>query len=316
MKKHIPIDKIITRGFGSDMPIAKNPYVEYSKEFLFEAIPPEDSGYYKYLLNLLTAHGNVWNYIKTPEDALKRATYFRDLCESISEDGYKEYGEIEFKTKEIAFGWMTSNKLEDGTYWLRDGLHRASILIALGHKELYIDEVNYSYQDMYKPKEKLKHLIAAKGFDWSGKTYLEIGCNIGAMGKFVLEHGAKYYEGYDHIKEYIDEGLSRWPHLNLEVAQAHTIQTTQHFDVFLALGVFHHMTEEHIALVFENISAEWVIFENPLGDKPWPPYPYRMRTREFYFQFLEQDTIKEFDWGFPYQKERKIFVAKKKIQAI
>src|SRR5690606_32185099 len=175
----------------------------------------------KYLKDLLKKHGRVWDYIRTEKDCLDRARVFRDLCYSIKKDGYQDIYKIHFNPKtKLAYGYLTvQNK---GTYYkLIDGHHRASILIALGHKYLTVDEFVYSYQDMFPPAQKLKHMI----FNFEGKSVVEIGCNIGMFGEYVLNRGAKDYTGFDHKEEYIAEGKSRNPKANIHVMKGQEVNS-------------------------------------------------------------------------------------------
>jgi hypothetical protein len=298
MRKLIPVEKL-RNNLGK---LENSPFVEFANEYL-SGLPVENSGYLSWLKEQLKKYGKVWDYIKTEKDCVERAKKFKNLCLDIKNNGYVEQYKMHFNARKLAYGPLTVQKIKDGWYMI-DGHHRASIQIALGAKELLCDEFVYSYQDMFPPAKKLKHVQ----FDWAGKSYLEIGCNIGAFGDLVLNKGAKNYSGFDHKEEYILEGRSRFPHLQLMNVKAQNIEL-QSVDVLVALGVFHHMDERYIMEVLKNIQSKWLLFENPLGTKQLPPY--KVRSKEWYFEIIKPKSVKEFEYGFSYPIERKIFICER-----
>ena len=166
-----------------------------------------------------------------------------------------------------------------------------------------MDELVYIYQDMFPPAQKLKHMI----FNFEGKSVVEIGCNIGMFGEYVLNRGAKDYIGFDHKEEYIAEGKSRNPKANIHVMKGQDVHSNS--DVFCALGVFHHMEGDSIANVLKNNTSEYLIFENPVGNKPFEPY--KVRPKQWYFDLIQPMSVEEYEYGFNYPIERKIFVCKR-----
>ena len=64
----------------------------------------------------------------------------------------------------------------------------------------------YVYQDKVStPEKKLKDF----DFDWTEKSVLELGCNIGKLGLLVKERGARKYKGIDWDKDVIALGIER-----------------------------------------------------------------------------------------------------------
>lgn len=301
MRKTINIDQIIT---NTGIPLKDFEYIAFAKEYLSGA-PVGGSKYLGFLLKLLSQHKTVWGYIKNEQDCIDRAKTFRALCLDIAQNGFKETKTMHFNPKtKLAYGPLTV-QLIDKKYKLIDGSHRASILVALGHTELKCEEFVYSYQDMFPPAEKLKNLV----FDWSGKSVVELGCNIGKLEGYVMGKGAKSYLGYDHKNEYIDEGLSRNPDGNIAVMRATEIKSNP--DVLVALGVFHHLQPEAIQTFLKNNPSEYLLFENPVGHKPLDPY--KVRPKEWYFDLIRVDKsqVREFAYGFKYPIERVIFLVKR-----
>jgi trans-aconitate methyltransferase len=159
------------------------------------------------------------------------------------------------------------------------------------------------YQDTFPPATKLQHVR----LDWRGLAVVEVGCNIGMLGDYALERGAASYVGYDAKPAYITEGLRRRPHLALHVGRAE--QADVACDLLVALGVFHHMPDADVQALLARTTAQAVLFEVPLSDKPFKTY--RMRPRQWYDRAARAagfTTCERFKYGFWYPVDREIFL--------
>ena len=65
----------------------------------------------------------------------------------------------------------------------------------------------YVYQDKVSPMEKK---LKSFKFDWKDKSVLELGCNVGKLGLYVNERGAKKYKGVDYDSNMIKIGIERY----------------------------------------------------------------------------------------------------------
>lgn len=161
----------------------------------------------------------------------------------------------------------------------------------------------WMYQDTFPPATKLQHLR----LDWRGLAVVEVGCNIGMLGDYVLAGGAASYVGYDAKAQYVAEGLRRRPHLDLRVGEAHTADVA--CDLLAVLGVFHHMPDAHVTGLMARTSARVLLFEVPLSDRPFKMY--RMRPRRWYDAAARAagfTACERVRYGFWYPIDREIFV--------
>jgi SAM-dependent methyltransferase len=139
----------------------------------------------------------------------------------------------------------------------------------------------YVYQDEVSPPEK-----KLKGFDydWTGKSVLELGCNVGKLGMLVKERGAREYKGIDWDKDVIALGRERYG-LDLEAKNVLTWKDYD-YDVVIAMALFHHFEEDKLDRVLEKITANELIFEVPVGSNDVGLY--QTRTRKWYEDKIEK----------------------------
>lgn len=167
----------------------------------------------------------------------------------------------------------------------------------------------YVYQDKVSPTEKkLKNFE----FDWTDKTVLELGANIGKLGVYVLEKGAKNYKGIELDKEMVEIGIDRYD-LDL-VAMDVSEWEDFDYDVTVAMALFHHFPDEKLEKLASVINSKVLIFEVPVGTNDIGIY--KCRTQEDYTDIVEKhygEVIGVVDSGAtndPYNK-RVIFHCKK-----
>ncbi len=133
----------------------------------------------------------------------------------------------------------------------------------------------YVYQDKVSPPEKkLKDF----DFDWTGKSVLELGCNIGKLGLLVKERGARKYKGIDWDKDVIALGIERYG-LDLEVKNVLSWED-YNYDVVIAMALFHHFEDKQLDKVLEKIIAKELIFEVPVGNNDVGLY--QIRSTDWY----------------------------------
>lgn len=138
----------------------------------------------------------------------------------------------------------------------------------------------YIYQDkVTSPKEKLKYL----NFNWEDKSVVELGCNIGKLGVYVLEQGAKSYKGYDIDKNMIEVGRERY---GIDIEQMDIKQGEFEADVVVAMALFHHLKEPDLTKVLGSIKSEELIFEVPTGSNDVGLY--QIRDVSYYQELVEQ----------------------------
>lgn len=133
----------------------------------------------------------------------------------------------------------------------------------------------YVYQDkVSSPEKKLKNL----NYDWTGKSVLELGCNVGKLGLLVKERGARKYKGIDWDKDVIALGIERYG-LDLEVKNVLSWED-YNYDVVIAMALFHHFEDEQLDRVLEKIIAKELIFEVPVGNNDIGLY--QIRSMDWY----------------------------------
>ena len=167
----------------------------------------------------------------------------------------------------------------------------------------------YIYQDeVTLPKDKLKNL----DFDWKGKSVIELGANIGKLGVYVLEQGAKNYKGYDIDSSMVQIGIERY---SLDLEQMDITKGEFEADVVVAMALFHHLKEKDLIKVMESIHSKELVFEVPVGSNDVGLY--NTRTLEKYTKLIEKcygeivELIESGATNDPYNK-RTIFYCRKK----
>lgn len=147
----------------------------------------------------------------------------------------------------------------------------------------------YVYQDRVSPPEKkLKNCQ----YNWSGKDVIELGCNVGKLGVYVLALGAKSYKGYDIDKNMIGIGTSRY---TLDLSQDDVIKSQEEYggDVVIAMALFHHFKEKDLVQVLKRIKSKELVFEVPVGKNDVGLY--QTRTEEEYRKLVEENYGKVID---------------------
>ena len=116
-------------------PFIETPYIEFAREEIEKNPSIPHSGYYRYLKSELDKHKEVFGYIRTEEDILKRCEVWKGLIESIKK-GFSPKEEV-YSLNGLPYGCITGREKEDGVY-LIDGHHRVAILYVLGVEEVNI----------------------------------------------------------------------------------------------------------------------------------------------------------------------------------
>lgn len=140
----------------------------------------------------------------------------------------------------------------------------------------------YIYQDEVSlPEEKLKNLA----FDWKNKSVIELGCNIGKLGLFVLENGAESYKGYETDGEMVRIGIERY---GLDIEKENVIESKKKYesDVVVAMALFHHFKDRDLEKVIKKIQAKELIFEVPTGNNDVGLY--QTRDKEYYEELIKE----------------------------
>jgi 2-polyprenyl-3-methyl-5-hydroxy-6-metoxy-1,4-benzoquinol methylase len=171
----------------------------------------------------------------------------------------------------------------------------------------------YIYQDkVSSPEKKLENL----NFDWKDKSVIELGCNIGKLGMYVMKLGAKSYKGFDIDKNMIKEGINRYA-LDLVTTDVVDCEEDYEADVVIIMALFHHFNDKDLEKVVSKINSEELIFEVPIGKSGTGLY-YE-RTKQDYIKMIRKlygKVVEIVDSGAtndPYNK-RVIFYCKKYVQ--
>ncbi len=168
------------------------------------------------------------------------------------------------------------------------------------------------YQDEYPIQEKLD----PTGYDWKDKNVIDLGCNVGMVYPYVLERGAKTYTGVELEGKYIREAKRRFPkgvYLQMDVRLFMLERERKDNEVVLALGLFHHLTDDKVVDVVNNCTGD-LIFEVPTG-KDVSYGAYRVRDEEWYKELVKNyKEVTILNSGMPLMKGypfgRKIFICK------
>lgn len=117
------------------------------------------------------------------------------------------------------------------------------------------------YQEVITPEEKLKHL----DFNFKGKSVIDLGCNIGAVSRYVIGRRALNYMGCDNHIKYINEANIRFANNKNIVFVCSDILKPKSFeaDVVFALGLLHHLKDSDIEILSKKIKCDTLIVEVP-----------------------------------------------------
>lgn len=140
----------------------------------------------------------------------------------------------------------------------------------------------YVYQDNVSlPEVKLKNF----NFDWKDKSVIELGCNVGKLGIYVLEAGASSYKGFELDKQMVKIGTVRY---GLDLVATDVINYKGKFeaDVVIAMALFHHFGDEALEKVLSKINSKELVFEIPVGTNDVGLY--NVRTKGGYAEVVEK----------------------------
>jgi SAM-dependent methyltransferase len=166
------------------------------------------------------------------------------------------------------------------------------------------------YHDTFPPATKLQHLT----LDWAGQSVVDLGCNTGALGPYVLERGAASYVGYEANADWAAEGRRRYPHLTIHTNDVRDADLR--CDILCALGLFHHLPDRVVGQIIRGTVAHTIVIEQPMGDAPFQRY--QMRTEQWYRDLLTNagyTTITRVPYGFSYPVDRAILVGTRRWQS-
>lgn len=175
-----------------------------------------------------------------------------------------------------------------------------------------------SYQHVLPPAKKLRNL----DFNWEGKSVLDLGCNIGLVGSYVLANGASDYVGIEYNREFIKEARERNP--KLKIYKTDVMEYSRYkSDVTVALAIFQHLDEHKIEkLLTDSKSKEYIIevpFDSGFGEEEPPAYKGEVRytrTLGFYEEKIKQfygGIVEVVASGCPCKFPRVIFNCKKSL---
>jgi len=299
--------------FFHNIKIVDMDYIAQVQQEIRDEPKIENSLYYQGIMDNLRKYGKVFGSIVTKRDAKARFDQFRQLVKSIAHDYRPEW---DYEMQEgLPYGAITGVQ-RDGKILIVDGHHRLAILYALGYKRadvLVFDENGFWYQDRYPVDMKLDMI----DYNWKDKRVLDLGCNLGDVGKYVMDRGAIEYDGVDTDEAYIKEAKIRHPEMSLSFHLLDAEVGTKMFsetNVVVALGLFHHMPNKAVKNVIDSCKGD-IIFECPTGEKEYSEY--RVRTRQWYLDLMLSKGyhVRVMESGMPLDKsypfERLTFICTK-----
>ncbi len=106
---------------------------------------------------------------------------------------------------------------------------------------------------------------------WTGKSVLDVGCNEAEVYPLLRNLQIRSYSGIDRDWVPIEEGLRKYPGLNIRVADL-----TKYFvkvDVIVAFGILYHLSDDDLEMVLkkypENCKHLFVEWPTTKTDKSW-----------------------------------------------
>ena len=88
---------------------------------------------------------------------------------------------------------------------------------------------------------QIKFKQLTKGINFTGKTYLDIGCNLGEMLRLAKAEGAIHVVGIDERRDYIEEARMIDNSVVLDVRKAEYV--TGNYDIVVASAMFHYIKD-------------------------------------------------------------------------
>lgn len=157
------------------------------------------------------------------------------------------------------------------------------------------------YQSQFPVPQKLRNVPPVL---YAGRDIVELGCNRGDFGAYVLSLGAASYVGYDFNASTIAHGQATHPTLDLRHGTHADIPDT--CDLFVALGVFHHIPDAALVSLLQRVRANTILCEQPMHTKSQPPY--HIRSHVWYEDALmtlggyQRPVRYEYGFGYPYPR--------------
>jgi len=81
----------------------------------------------------------------------------------------------------------------------------------------------------------------SQGIDFTGKSVLDCGCNLGMLGYLALQRGAKSVVGIDTNSEYIAQARSVFPEITFRCEKVEDIYG--HYDIIIASALIHYIAD-------------------------------------------------------------------------
>lgn len=296
-------------------PIIEMDYVGMAKQEVESNPSIEESLYYQDLSKKLQAYGTVFHTIKDDEGIRERTKVWKKMIADMKES-YVDTDGFRILENGLPYGSITAI-LRKNKIFVVDGHHRIAILHSLGYEEVDLilflenDMEEFWYQDRY-PVETKMHIV---NYNWSYKRILDLGCNIGMLGNYVINQDAERYIGIDLNPKYITEAKRRNPELEFYIMDA--LEAVKKYkndiDTLVALGLFHHLPDDTVIEILNQWKGD-LIFEVPTGNKPY--HEYTVRTCQWYKDLLKNyskivivDSGMNLDPTYPF--DRKMFVCEK-----
>jgi len=87
-----------------------------------------------------------------------------------------------------------------------------------------------------------------------GSKILDYGCGVGAYSKAAIEHGFEVY-AFEKFKAHKD-------YLKIHLPELKIVSKLPKTDILMFIETAEHMTDNQIALIFEQINPIWILFSS------------------------------------------------------
>ncbi len=98
-----------------------------------------------------------------------------------------------------------------------------------------------------------------------GSKILDYGCGVGAYSKAAIEHGFEVY-AFEKFKAHKD-------YLKIHLPELKIVSKLPKTDILMFIETAEHMTDNQIALIFEQINPIWILFsstsQKTANDEMW-----------------------------------------------